>query len=134
MYSVRQRCGSELARESSGANASADLVSCVPDSAMASAMAFAETSGLPFREVMNKSRYVGRTFIQPTRELRQLAVVKKFAPLSENVAGKRIILVDDSIVRGNTMQVCHNVHVQHMYSTVHARILLSLLQPRECSP
>ena len=106
VYSVRQRCGAELALESGPTNA--DLVSCVPDSAMAAAMAFAETAKLPFREVMNKSRYVGRTFIQPTRELRQLAVVKKFAPLSENVAGKRIILVDDSIVRGNTMQVLIN--------------------------
>lgn len=103
VYSVRQRCGRELARESRAANA--DLVSCVPDSAMAAAMAFAETCGLPFREVMNKSRYIGRTFIQPTRELRQMAVVKKFAPLSENVSGRRIVLVDDSIVRGNTMQV-----------------------------
>ena len=66
VYSVRQRCGAELARESGAVNA--DLVSCVPDSAMAAAMAFAETAKLPFREVMNKSRYVGRTFIQPTRE------------------------------------------------------------------
>lgn len=60
-------------------------------------------SGIPFMEVLCKNRYVGRTFIQPSTRLRQLGVAKKFGALSENVKGKRIVLIDDSIVRGNTI-------------------------------
>ena len=62
-----------------------------------------DQTGLPYAEVLCKNRYVGRTFIQPSKRLRQLGVAKKFGPLSENFRGKRIVLVDDSIVRGNTM-------------------------------
>ena len=60
-------------------------------------------SGLPFVEVLCKNRYVGRTFIQPNNRLRKLGVAMKFGALSENVAGKRLVLIDDSIVRGNTI-------------------------------
>lgn len=60
-------------------------------------------SGLPYIEVLCKNRYVGRTFIQPNTRLRQLGVAKKFGALSDNFAGKRVVLVDDSIVRGNTI-------------------------------
>jgi amidophosphoribosyltransferase len=60
--------------------------------------------GLPYLEVMCKNTYVGRTFIQPTSRLRRLGVAKKFGPLYDNLAGKRVVLIDDSIVRGNTMQ------------------------------
>lgn len=60
-------------------------------------------SGIPFVEVLCKNRYVGRTFIQPSTRLRQLGVAKKFGALSANVAGERVVLVDDSIVRGNTI-------------------------------
>ena len=60
-------------------------------------------SGLPYVEVLCKNRYVGRTFIQPSMRLRQLGVAKKFGALSENFKGRRVVLIDDSIVRGNTM-------------------------------
>ena len=60
-------------------------------------------SNIPFAEVLCKNRYVGRTFIQPSTRLRQLGVAKKFGALSENVKGKKIVLIDDSIVRGNTI-------------------------------
>lgn len=60
-------------------------------------------SKIPFAEVLCKNRYVGRTFIQPSTRLRQLGVAKKFGALSENVKGRKIVLVDDSIVRGNTI-------------------------------
>lgn len=60
-------------------------------------------SGIPFAEVLCKNRYVGRTFIQPSTRLRQLGVAKKFGALSENVKNKKVILIDDSIVRGNTI-------------------------------
>lgn len=100
VYSVRLQCGRQLARE---ALVEADVVSSVPESGTAAAHGYARESGLPFAEVLCKNRYVGRTFIQPSTRLRKLGVAKKFGALSENVAGKRIILIDDSIVRGNTI-------------------------------
>nr|XP_037871682.1 amidophosphoribosyltransferase isoform X2 [Bombyx mori] len=83
--------------------ADADIVSSVPESGTAAAHGYARQSGIPFMEVLCKNRYVGRTFIQPSTRLRQLGVAKKFGALSENVKGKRIVLIDDSIVRGNTI-------------------------------
>ncbi|KAM7362538.1 phosphoribosylamidotransferase [Cochliomyia hominivorax] len=100
VYSVRMQCGRQLARE---APIKADIVSSVPESGTAAAHGYAKESGLEFAEVLCKNRYVGRTFIQPSTRLRQLGVAKKFGALSENVAGKRLVLVDDSIVRGNTI-------------------------------
>lgn len=100
VYSVRLQCGRQLARE---ALVSADVVSSVPESGTAAAHGYARESGLHFAEVLCKNRYVGRTFIQPSNRLRKLGVAKKFGALSENVAGKRLILIDDSIVRGNTI-------------------------------
>jgi amidophosphoribosyltransferase len=100
VYSVRLQCGRQLAKE---AFIDADIVSSVPESGTAAAHGYARESGLPFAEVLCKNRYVGRTFIQPSTRLRQLGVAKKFGALSENVAGKRLILIDDSIVRGNTI-------------------------------
>ncbi|XP_049885568.1 amidophosphoribosyltransferase-like isoform X1 [Pectinophora gossypiella] len=100
VYSARMQCGRMLARESP---VDADIVSSVPESGTAAAHGYARQSGIPFMEVLCKNRYVGRTFIQPSTRLRQLGVAKKFGALSENVRGKRIILIDDSIVRGNTI-------------------------------
>lgn len=100
VYSARLQCGRMLARESP---VDADIVSSVPESGTAAAHGYARQSGIPFMEVLCKNRYVGRTFIQPSTRLRQLGVAKKFGALSENVKGKRIVLIDDSIVRGNTI-------------------------------
>ncbi|XP_062528393.1 amidophosphoribosyltransferase isoform X2 [Bombyx mori] len=100
VYSARMQCGRMLARESA---VDADIVSSVPESGTAAAHGYARQSGIPFMEVLCKNRYVGRTFIQPSTRLRQLGVAKKFGALSENVKGKRIVLIDDSIVRGNTI-------------------------------
>ncbi|KAK7097131.1 amidophosphoribosyltransferase-like isoform X2 [Littorina saxatilis] len=100
VYTVRKRCGKQLAME---APVEADLVSTVPDSATPAAIEYAHMLGIPFENVLCKNTYVGRTFIQPTTRLRQLGVAKKFGPLFENLDGKRIVLIDDSIVRGNTM-------------------------------
>ncbi|XP_065226900.1 amidophosphoribosyltransferase-like [Planococcus citri] len=100
VYSVRMQCGKMLARESLVA---ADIVSSVPESGTAAALGFSQETGIPFSEVLCKNRYVGRTFIQPSARLRKLGVGKKFGILSENVKGKSIILIDDSIVRGNTI-------------------------------
>lgn len=100
VHTVRKRCGIQLAME---APVEADLVSTVPESATPAAMEYAQMLGIPYKEVLCKNRYVGRTFIQPTMRMRQLGVAKKFGPLFENFEGKRIVLIDDSIVRGNTM-------------------------------
>jgi len=74
----------------------------VPDSAIPAAIGYAEEAGLPYREGLIKSRYVGRTFIQPAQRSRDQAVRMKFNPLPEVLAGKRVVVVDDSIVRGTT--------------------------------
>lgn len=100
VYSVRLQCGRELAKENP---VDADIVSSVPESGTAAAHGFARESGINFAEVLCKNRYVGRTFIQPSTRLRQLGVAKKFGALSENVENKRVVLIDDSIVRGNTI-------------------------------
>jgi amidophosphoribosyltransferase len=74
----------------------------VPDSAVPAAIGFAQESGVPYTEGLIKNRYIGRTFIQPDDRLRKLGIQLKFNPLADNLAGKRVVLVDDSIVRGNT--------------------------------
>lgn len=98
-YNFRRRCGEILSRE---APVEADLVIAVPDSGTPAAMGYAQESGIPFAEGLVKNRYMGRTFIKPTAEERELSVKLKLNPLETVLKGKRIILVDDSIVRGTT--------------------------------
>jgi amidophosphoribosyltransferase len=99
LYPVRMAMGAELAREHP---VDADLVIGVPDSAIAAATGYARESGIPYAEGLVKNRYVGRTFIQPDQRLRDVGVYLKFNPLREVLAGKRLVVVDDSIVRGTT--------------------------------
>jgi len=99
IHQVRQALGRELAREHP---VEADLVVPVPDSSIPAAIGYAQESGIPFNEGLIKNRYIGRTFIQPDDHIRRMGVALKFNPLPENLAGKRVVLVDDSIVRGNT--------------------------------
>ncbi len=99
VHQTRQKLGKQLAKE---APATADIVVPVPDSGTPHAIGYALKSGIPYSEGLIKSRYIGRTFIQPSDELRRVGVAMKFNPLPENLRGKRIVLVDDSIVRGNT--------------------------------
>jgi amidophosphoribosyltransferase len=99
IHEVRQRMGRQLARE---APAEADIVVGVPDSATPAAIGYSRESGLPYTEGLTKNRYIGRTFIQPDDHLRKLGIHLKFNPLTANLKGQRIVLVDDSIVRGNT--------------------------------
>jgi amidophosphoribosyltransferase len=99
VYQARQEMGRQLARE---APAEADMVLGVPDSAIPAAMGYAEESGIPYREGLIKSRYIHRTFIQPDQSMRQQGVELKLNPMPEVLAGKRVVVVDDSIVRGTT--------------------------------
>jgi amidophosphoribosyltransferase len=84
------------------APAAADIVIPVPDSAFPAAIGYSNETGVPFSEGLTKNRYIGRTFIQPDDELRRSSVRLKYNPLTANLKGKRVVLVDDSIVRGNT--------------------------------
>lgn len=102
VHSVRSRLGAQLARESPVPDA--DIVSGVPDSSMAAALGYATLLKLPFSEVLCKNRYIGRTFIKPDDTLRKNAIQLKYNPLTHVLAGKKVVLVDDSLVRGNTLR------------------------------
>ncbi|MFA4835941.1 MAG: amidophosphoribosyltransferase [Dehalococcoidia bacterium] len=99
IYPTRLAMGAKLAREYP---VDADIVIGVPDSATAASVGYSQASGIPFGEGLLKSRYVGRTFIQPDQRLRDVGVRLKFSPLPEVLSGKRVVVVDDSIVRGTT--------------------------------
>ncbi len=99
VYEVRKRIGQELARE---AAVDADVIVPVPDSGVPAAIGFAQESGIPFELGIIRNHYVGRTFIQPTQRIRELGVRLKHSANRAMVEGKRIVLVDDSLVRGTT--------------------------------
>ena len=99
LYSYRMRIGRQLAKESF---VDADIVIGVPDSGIPAAIGFSQESGIPYAEGLIKNRYVGRTFIQPTQTMRESGIRMKLNPLKDVLVGKRVIIVDDSIVRGTT--------------------------------
>ncbi len=101
VYRTRIEMGRQLARED---NVEADVVIAVPDSGRSAAIGYSMESGIPYEEGLIKNRYIGRTFIMPSQELRSLNVKLKLSPVGEVIKGKRVILVDDSIVRGTTMK------------------------------
>jgi amidophosphoribosyltransferase len=99
VHQVRQRLGEELAREQPAA---ADIVVPVPDSAIPGAMGYARVAGIPYMDGLIKNRYIGRTFIQPDARMKRDRTRLKYNALGENLRGRRVVLIDDSIVRGNT--------------------------------
>ncbi len=99
VYKARYNAGRELAKE---CPVDADIVIGVPDSGLAAAMGYAAESGIPYAEGFIKNRYIGRTFIQPTQEMREASVSIKLNAIRSQVEGKRVIMIDDSIVRGTT--------------------------------
>lgn len=99
VHAARKRMGKILSQESP---VEADIVIAVPDSGVSAAIGFAEHAGIPYELGLIKNRYVGRTFIQPSQELRELGVKMKLSSVRGIVEGKRVVLVDDSIVRGTT--------------------------------
>ncbi len=99
VHAARRRMGEHLAME---APARADLVIGVPDSGVPAAEGYAAASGIPFGQGLVKNRYIGRTFIAPTAQARREAVRRKLNPLPESIEGRRLVVVDDSIVRGTT--------------------------------
>ena len=118
VHAARVRMGERLAEE---APVEADLVMPAPDSGTPAAIGFSRASGIPFCEGLIKNRYVGRTFIEPDQALREQGIRLKFNPLAE-VAGKRVVLVDDSIVRGNTTRQIVALLFDAGAQEVHVRI------------
>lgn len=119
MYDARRRMGAALAIE---APADADMVMGVPDSGLPAAVGFAQASGIPYGEGLAKNRYVGRTFISPSQTLRQQGIRLKLNPLKRAIAGKRLVVVDDSIVRGNTTRKLVALLREAGAAEVHMRI------------
>ncbi len=119
LYEVRRRMGMELAAEHP---VEADLVMPVPDTGGPAAAGYAEASGLPYREGMYRNRYAGRTFIQPSQAMRHRGVTVKLNPLREVVRGRRLVVVDDSIVRGTTTRSIVGLLRRAGAAEVHVRI------------
>lgn len=119
VYAARVEIGRRLAREHP---AEADLVIGVPESGTPAAIGYAEASGIPYGAGLVKNSYVGRTFIQPSQTIRQRGIRLKLNPLRENVRGKRLLVVDDSIVRGNTQRAIVRMLREAGAVEVHVRI------------
>ncbi|MGI5939236.1 MAG: amidophosphoribosyltransferase [Thermoleophilia bacterium] len=119
LYAARSRMGEELARES---GVDADLVIPVPDTGNSAAIGFSAASGIKYGEALIKNRYIGRTFINPDDRVRKLGVRLKFNPLTSAIRGKRLVLVDDSIVRGNTTRALVRVLFEAGAREIHLRV------------
>lgn len=119
VYATREQIGRQLAKEHP---VEADLVIPVPESGTPAAIGYAEASGITYGAGLMKNPYVGRTFIQPSQTLRQLGIRLKLNPLRENVRGKRVVVVDDSIVRGNTQRAIVRMLREAGALEVHVRI------------
>lgn len=118
-HAMRKQLGQELAKES---YCDADIVCGVPDSSISAAIGYAEEANLPFEMALVKNRYMGRTFIKPTQEQREISVKLKLNPVRKLVAGKRVLLVDDSIVRGTTMSYIISLLREVGAREIHVRI------------
>lgn len=119
VHTARKRLGIQLAQE---VDIEADVVTGVPDSSISAAIGFSEASGIPYEMGLIKNRYVGRTFIQPSQDLREQGVKMKLSPVRQVVRGKRVIMVDDSIVRGTTSRRIVNMLKEAGAAEVHVVI------------
>jgi amidophosphoribosyltransferase len=121
VHGARRRMGELLAEQ---APVEADMVMGVPESGIPAAEGFAKRSGIPYGQGLVKNRYIGRTFISPTQEARARGVKRKLNPLRENIAGKRLVVVDDSIVRGTTQRALLQMLRDAGATEVHLRVTL----------
>lgn len=119
VYQVRKNMGRELAKEMP---VEADMVIPVPDSGIAAALGYSEESGVPFDLGIVRNHYVGRTFIEPTQDIRDLKVRMKLNPIKELIQGKKLVVIDDSIVRGTTSRQIVRMLKQAGAAEVHMRI------------
>ena len=118
-HQVRVQIGRTLAFEHP---VDADIVVGVPESGIPAAEGYAEASGIPFSRAIVKNSYVGRTFIQPSQTIRQLGIRLKLNPIRDAIAGRRLVVVDDSIVRGNTQRALVKMLREAGAAEVHVRI------------
>ena len=125
VHAYRKEAGRRLYRENP---VEADIVVGVPESSLSAAMGFAEESGIPYEMGLVKHKYVGRTFIQPVQSLRELGVKMKLSPVRSIVQGKRIVLVDDSIVRGTTSLKIVKLLREAGATEVHVRIASPMMR------
>ena len=119
IHSARQNMGKQLADQ---APVDADLVMPVPESGIPAAQGFSQASGIPYKDGLVKNRYIGRTFIAPTQEMRSLGVKMKLNPIRRNIEGQRLVVVDDSIVRGTTTRAIVEMLRANGAAEVHMRI------------
>ena len=119
VYELRKAMGRELAKEYP---VDADMVVPVPDSGVAAAIGYAKQSGIPFELGIIRNHYVGRTFIEPTQAIRDLKVKMKLNPIKNVIKGKRLVVIDDSIVRGTTSKKIVNILKEFGAKEVHMRI------------
>ena len=119
IHTARKRMGKRLAMDSF---VDADVVTGVPDSSISAAIGFAEQTGIPYELGLIKNRYTGRTFIQPSQELREQGVKMKLSAVRKVVEGKRVVMIDDSIVRGTTSRRIVNLLREAGATEVHVRI------------
>lgn len=119
VHASRKMMGKQLAKE---ANVKADVVTGVPDSSISAAIGFAEETGIPYELGLIKNRYIGRTFIEPTQASRERGVKMKLSPVRGIVNGKRVVMVDDSIVRGTTSRRIVRLLKEAGATEVHVRI------------
>ena len=122
VQSARARMGARLAQESKTFDLSIDVVSAVPDSGVAAAVHYAREAGLPYEPLLVKNHYSGRSFIQPSQDKRKSVLKQKLVVLQEQIAGKSVALVDDSLVRGNTAKHLISMVRQAGAREVHLRI------------
>ncbi len=119
VHQIRQNLGMALAKE---APVEADVVIPVPDSSIPAAIGFARVSGIPYNDGFIKNRYIGRTFIEPTDSLRKQGIALKFNVISENIRSRRVVVIDDSLVRGNTTGPLVHLLREAGAKEVHVRI------------
>jgi amidophosphoribosyltransferase len=119
VFAVRKRLGAQLAKEQP---IDADVVIAVPDSGVAAALGYSHASGIPYDVGLIRSHYVGRTFIEPQQSIRHFGVKLKLAPVSSTLEGKRVVVIDDSIVRGTTSRKIVKMLKSSGAKEVHLRI------------
>jgi len=128
VYRTRENMGKELAKNDSNIELKADMVIPVPDSGVPAALGYAQQSGIPFELGIIRNHYVGRTFIEPTQEMRNLKVKMKLNPMRSLIAGKSLIVIDDSIVRGTTSKRIVQMLKEAGAAEVHFRVASPMIQ------
>jgi amidophosphoribosyltransferase len=128
VYSTRENMGKELAKNDSLCDIKADMVIPVPDSGVPAALGYSQASGLPFELGIIRNHYVGRTFIEPTQEMRNLKVKMKLNPMKSLIEGKSLVVIDDSIVRGTTSKRIVQMLKEAGAREVHFRVASPMIQ------